>query len=156
MSAGEHDTDPAAHGSPTAVTLVAAGGVVLDGDGPDARVLVVHRPAYDDWSLPKGHVDAGEALTDTARREVAEETGVAATITADAGTTAHALLRDGAPAHKQVHWFVMRPDAGAADPAARIPDDEVDRAAWWPVADALRDLTHAGERTLLARVLGVA
>lgn len=156
MSAGEHGTDPASHGPPSAAMLVAAGGVVLDGDGPDARVLVVHRPAYDDWSLPKGHVDPDEPLVDTARREVVEETGVAAHVTADAGTTSHALLRDGVPAHKQVHWFVMRPEADAADPAARAPDDEVDRAAWWPVTDALRDLTHAGERTLLARVLGVA
>lgn len=156
MSAGGHDTDPASHGPPPAATLVAAGGVVLAGDGPGARVLVVHRPAYDDWSLPKGHVDAGETFAETARREVAEETGVAASVVGDAGTTSHALLRAGVPAHKQVHWFVMRPDADAADPAARTPDDEVDRAAWWAVADALRDLTHAGERTLLARVLGVA
>ncbi len=154
MSAGEHGTDPASPGPSPSATLVAAGGVVLDGTGADTRVLVVHRPAYDDWSLPKGHVDPGETFAATARREVAEETGVDAAVVDGAGTTAHALLHAGAPAHKEVHWFVMRPAADAADPAARPPDDEVDRAAWWPVDDALRDLTHAGERTLLARVLG--
>lgn len=145
---------------PSTRTLLAAGGVVLDGSGAMRRVLVVHRPAYDDWSLPKGHVDRGEELHATAVREVAEETGVHATVVRAAGTTAHRVALPGGPAEKRVHWFVMRPDPDAGDPvvqaATRQPDAEVDRTAWWPVDVALRDLTYADERTLLARTVADA
>jgi 8-oxo-dGTP diphosphatase len=132
--------------------VVAAGGVVLDGVDPATRVLVVHRPAYADWSLPKGHLDAGEGPSEAALREVAEETGVTAAIVRAAGTTEHAVVSDGRPALKRVHWFVMRP-VSDSDPATRPPDTEVDRATWWPVGTALSALTHVGERTLLADVL---
>jgi len=134
-------------------TVLAAGGVVLDGPPTARRVLVVHRPAYDDWSLPKGHVDAGEDPAATALREVREETAVVAVIERPQGTTEHDVTAAGGTARKRVHWYVMRPDRSAGDPIAhaadRAPDAEVDRAEWWPIATALRDLTHAGERALL-------
>ena len=140
-------------------TVLAAGGVVLDGTAGPLRVLVIHRPTHDDWSLPKGHVDAGESFVDTAAREVLEETGVRAEVTVEAGETEHTVTLtrpDGTlDAVKRVHWFVMRPVDDAIDPAGRAPDDEVDVAAWWPVERALTDLTHAGERQLLGRVLDV-
>src|ERR1700755_2044627 len=53
--------------------VLAAGGVVVRKDG---RVAVIHRPRYDDWSLPKGKLDAGESFEDGALREVEEETGI--------------------------------------------------------------------------------
>jgi 8-oxo-dGTP diphosphatase len=144
---------------PVVPTVVAAGGVVLDDTTGAVRVLVVHRPAYDDWSLPKGHVDTGESPFDASVREVVEETGVSAHVTGEAGTTEHAvtLTRAGTmlDAVKRVHWFTMHPAAAADDPAGRAADDEVDVAAWWPVERALTDLTHATERQLLARVLDV-
>jgi 8-oxo-(d)GTP phosphatase len=131
--------------------IVAAGGVVIDGDGPTGRVLVVHRPAYDDWSLPKGHLDAGEEPQDTALREVLEETGVRTHLIDRLGTTEHAVA-DGL---KRVHWFLMRPDEGTPDPSRRTPDAEVDAAEWWPVTTATERLTYANERRLLAAVVGV-
>ncbi len=54
----------------------AAGGVVWRRSGPDLEVLLIHRPRYDDWSLPKGKAESGEDDVDTAAREVAEETGL--------------------------------------------------------------------------------
>ena len=54
--------------------IQAAGGVVVD--DRNSTVLIVHRPRYDDWSLPKGHVDPGETFEQAALREVFEETGV--------------------------------------------------------------------------------
>ena len=150
--------DPTGPASVAAV-VVAAGGVVLDDSTGALRVLVVHRPTYDDWSLPKGHVDEGEAPVDAAVREVAEETGVRADVTDEAGTTEHAVMltRSGTTreATKRVHWFTMRPADDAQDPAGRTGDDEVDVAEWWSVERALTGLTHAGERQLLARVLDV-
>jgi len=125
----------------------AAGGVVLRRVGP-VEVLLVHRAAYDDWTLPKGHVDPGETDVDAALREVLEETGVRAEIVEDLGETQHPI-----PAGtKRVRWFGMRGVEG--DPALRPPDDEVDSARWLPAAEALRRLTYENERELLARVLG--
>ena len=60
--------------------IAAAGGVVWRPSGDDGRsieIAVVHRERHDDWSLPKGHVDAGEHPLQTACREVVEETGLA-------------------------------------------------------------------------------
>jgi 8-oxo-(d)GTP phosphatase len=136
-------------------TVLAAGGVVLHTFDDVAHVLVIHRPAYDDWSLPKGHVDGVESLEDTAGREVAEETGVTARVVRPAGITEHEVERDGVRATKRVHWYVMQPaDGSDVDPSSRTPDAEVDRAVWWTVDVALTDLTHASERELLARTVG--
>ena len=128
--------------------VVAAGGVVLRTLDDVPHVLVVHRPRYDDWSLPKGHLDADEGPQEAAVREVEEETGVRARIVAPAGTTEHPVTLAEGSATKRVHWYLMRP-SDTTDPSARPADEEVDVAAWWPVVRALTDLTHAGERALL-------
>jgi 8-oxo-dGTP pyrophosphatase MutT (NUDIX family) len=158
-SADAHDpaaagtADEAADEGPAVATVLAAGGVVLHTLDGVVHVLVVHRPAYDDWSLPKGHVDDGESPEDAALREVAEETGVEARIARAAGTTEHEVVLVEGRAMKRVHWYVMHPAHASADPSSRTPDTEVDRATWWPVHAALTDLTHAGERELLARTV---
>ena len=56
-------------------TTLAAGAVLWRGDPDDPEVAIIHRPHYDDWSLPKGKVDPGESLPTTAAREILEETG---------------------------------------------------------------------------------
>ena len=64
----------------------AAGGVVEQ----DGRVLVVHRPRYDDWTFPKGKVVAGEEDEEAALREVLEETGIVAEIVRELPTVEYA------------------------------------------------------------------
>jgi 8-oxo-dGTP diphosphatase len=141
-------SDRYAHAAIADRVVVAAGGVVLRTLDDVPHVLVVHRPRYDDWSLPKGHLDAGEGLQEAAVREVEEETGVLGRIVAPAGTTEHPITLAEGNAIKRVHWYVMHPTA-TSDPSTRPADEEVDVAAWWPVMRALTDLTHAGERALL-------
>ena len=68
----------------------AAGGVVRrNGSRGAMRVAIVHRPGYDDWSFPKGKVDRGETLEETALREVEEETGLRCKLVAPLGCTAY-------------------------------------------------------------------
>jgi len=132
--------------------VIAAGGVVIDRRDDRQRVLVVHRPAYDDWSLPKGHVDAGETPSAAALREVAEETGVAARIVRELGTTQY---RSGT-LHKQVHWFLMERTPDSAEPTERAADAEVDIAAWWDEDVAQRELTHPADRRLVGSAVATS
>jgi len=136
--APEHTTDP----------IAAAGGVtVRTGQDGAPEVLLVHRPAHDDWSLPKGHLDADEDAATAAAREVAEETGVTVRVVAELSPTEHAT-----PAGpKRVRWFLT--EARAGDPGTRAPDDEVDRARWVGLTEARSLLTYASDAGVLEEAL---
>jgi 8-oxo-dGTP pyrophosphatase MutT (NUDIX family) len=116
----------------------------------DGEVLVVHRPRYDDWSLPKGHVDDGESWSQTALREVEEETGVSATITGEAFPISY-VLGDGTP--KIVVFLPMRPGDDVAEELTGDPD-EVDQVAWWPIERAVSELSYPDERRVCATLSG--
>ena len=120
----------------------AAGGVVWrrDGDGR-LRVLVVHRPRYDDWSLPKGKADPGESDPDCARREVREETGLTCALGRELPST-HYRDRKGRP--KTVRYWAMEPVAGEF-----IPTDEIDEVRWLPVPAALDLLSYDHDRAVV-------
>ena len=123
----------------------AAGGIVLQPATTGVEVLVVHRPEYDDWSLPKGKLDPGEDDATAAVREVSEETGVGARIVGDAGSVEY---RDHRHRTKIVRYFVMAP----TEVAEHTADDEVDRVEWWTTERAITDLTYARDRELLRTV----
>ena len=124
----------------------AAGGVLTRGEGDGLRVALVHRPRYDDWTLPKGHVDPGEHDLVAAVREVREETGWDAVPGRPLGATDY--VARGEP--KRVRWWALaaRGDAPVAEPAA----GEVDEVAWLPAADAARRATLASDRRLLRQL----
>jgi 8-oxo-dGTP pyrophosphatase MutT (NUDIX family) len=125
--------------------VLAAGGVVYrwrpEGD---AEILLVHRPRYDDWSLPKGKLDPGEHRLTAAVREVHEEAGVRGVPQARLRTVSYLTGEPGV--EKQVEYWSMRTDA---DDGHR-PDDEVDVLSWMPVASARERLTYAHDRGVLA------
>src|SRR3954468_8499279 len=127
------------------VEVHAAGGVVTRPGVGGTEVLVVHRPAYDDWSLPKGKLEPGEDHETGARREVLEETGVDAVVTGAAGVVRY---RDRRGRAKEVRYFTM----SLRTEADRAPDDEVDVVAWWTLDDAARDLPYPHDRDLVAAV----
>ncbi len=120
----------------------AAGGVVrrVDADGV-ARVLVVHRPRYDDWSLPKGKVDHGETDEECALREVEEETGLRCTLGRELASTRYT---DRKGRSKQVRYWAMEVVGGAF-----APNDEVDEVRWLPAAEASALLTYDHDRVLV-------
>ncbi len=128
----------------------AAGGVVWR-RGPDGgiEVLVVHRPRYDDWSMPKGKLDPGEDFAAAALREVEEETGVVATLGEDLGEVRYTDHR-GRP--KVVRWWAMpAPDAPDAADLAPEDDDEVDELRWVPLADLDDLLSYALDVDVVTR-----
>ncbi|MDP9336353.1 MAG: NUDIX hydrolase [Actinomycetota bacterium] len=124
----------------------AAGGVVTRTarDGT-LEVLVVHRPRYDDWSLPKGKLEPGESFEDAARREIEEETGVRVELGAALPTTDY-VDRHGRP--KVVHYWRMTP----VGETAWEPSDEVDETRWITVAEAGTILSYEHDRRLVAAV----
>jgi 8-oxo-dGTP diphosphatase len=120
----------------------AAGGVLIRADG-EPHVLVVHRPRYDDWSLPKGKLLAGESETDAAVREIAEETGYAARVLHEIGRVRYV---DSKGRDKEVVYFAMQPEG---DPTLE-PSDEVDEVRWIAVSDADRVLSYPRDASIVA------
>jgi phosphohistidine phosphatase SixA/8-oxo-dGTP pyrophosphatase MutT (NUDIX family) len=125
----------------------AAGGIVVRGDGDDRRIALVHRPRYDDWSLPKGKLMDGEDEQLAALREVEEETGLRCRLGEPVGAVTYAD-RNGRP--KVVRYWVMRPEGGEFRPGA-----EVDELLWLAPADAFAMLSYAHDRDLLRSALEI-
>lgn len=123
----------------------AAGGIVVDGNGADRRIAIVHRPKYDDWTLPKGKLQNGESETDAALREVEEETGFRCRLGDDVGTVTYAD-RYGRP--KIVRYWTMTPEGGTF-----APSNEVDALRWEPPREAVDQLTYPHDRELLRSVV---
>jgi 8-oxo-dGTP diphosphatase len=122
----------------------AAGGLVhRPAANGDVEVLLVHRPRYDDWSLPKGKAEPGESDEDCARREVHEETGVTVELEDRIGSVRY---RDRKGRPKVVHYWSMRPLSGADH---FLPNDEVDEIRWCSPADAVGLLSYDHDRDLV-------
>ncbi|HKH30057.1 MAG TPA: NUDIX hydrolase [Gaiellaceae bacterium] len=120
----------------------AAGGVVLREGDEGTEVLLVHRPAYDDWSLPKGKALDGESDEDCAVREVEEETGLRCELRRELASTSY---RDARGRPKVVRYWAMRSVSGEAAPAT-----EVDELRWLPLRQAVEALTWDGDRGVVA------
>jgi 8-oxo-dGTP pyrophosphatase MutT (NUDIX family) len=123
--------------------IVRAAGAVLVRDG---LVAVVHRPRYDDWTLPKGKHEPGEDDQDAALREVLEETGHHGVIERDLGTIEYTVERHGQVRPKVVRYYVMRSDGGRF-----TPDSEVDELRWLSRRQAMELLSYARDRDVLSR-----
>jgi len=112
----------------------AAGAVVWRQAGRSAQVLLVHRPKYDDWTLPKGKLEPGEHVLAAAVREVAEETGLAVTLGRRLRPVRYPV--NGAP--KRVDYWVAEAPPAALD---FVPNREVDEVAWVPADVAIDSRT---------------
>jgi 8-oxo-dGTP diphosphatase len=123
-------------------TVRAAGGVVVrPGESGAPEVLLVHRPAYDDWSFPKGKCEDGESEEDAAVREVEEETGLRCRLEHELATTRY---RDARGRPKTVRYWLVTPVGGRLEAA-----NEVDDARFVPFGDARALLTYARDRELV-------
>jgi len=122
----------------------AAGGVVWRRGADGVEIALVHRPRYDDWSLPKGKLDPGEGFEEAALREVEEETGMRCTLGRELGETRY---RDNKDRPKVVRYWAMDVTAGEFE-----PNDEVDELRWVSVDEAKAMLSYDYDRDLVERV----
>jgi 8-oxo-dGTP diphosphatase len=118
----------------------AAGGVVVR----DGRVAVVHRPRYDDWSLPKGKLDPGESFEEAALREIEEVTGLRCRLEEEL-EPAHYLSR-GLP--KIVRWWRMT----VVEDVGIDPDEEVDELRWLTPGEAVALLSYGHDKQLVRAI----
>jgi 8-oxo-dGTP pyrophosphatase MutT (NUDIX family) len=135
------------------VNETSAGGLVLDGRGPDAHGALIGRLDRRGrllWSLPKGHVEEGETEPQAAVREVQEETGIHGEVLGKLGTIDFWFVADGRRVHKTVHHYLLLSD----DPGQQLSDEdpEVSEVAWVPVGELADRLAYADERRLVQKV----
>jgi len=122
----------------------AAGSVVLR----KGQVLLVHRPAYDDWSFPKGKLDRGETTVAAAIREVEEETGLRVRL----GVPLSRQTYPTAARTKVVDYWVGRV-VGDPDVSGYLVNSEIDEVAWVKVEKAAELLTYKRDRRTLTEAL---
>jgi len=128
--------------SPSSPGLVRAAGGVVWRHGPGGiEVALVHRPAYNDWTFPKGKLASGEEEEDGALREVKEETGLRCEIERFVGLIRY---RDRRGRDKVVAYWIMRPTGGRFSPSK-----EVDELRWVPIDEVASALTYDRDRDLL-------
>jgi 8-oxo-dGTP pyrophosphatase MutT (NUDIX family) len=131
------------------VEETSAGGFVLAADG-SARIAVIgrrNRGGRIDWCVPKGHLEGDETIEQAAIREVAEETGLEATIIESLGSIHYEFSTPTSIISKTVHHFLMKQTGGNLT-IENDPDHEAVDIRWINVALLHEDLTHENERRL--------
>lgn len=130
---------------------VLAAGAVLWRQQPGApegrvEICLVHRPKYDDWSLPKGKLEPGEHLMTCAVREVFEETGHRVTL----GRPLPSQQYEASGRPKEVRYWLAEADPRAGQ---RLPDHEVDELVFLPAGEAVRRLSYERDAELVRGAL---
>ena len=115
--------------------------MVRRADDGEPEVAVVHRPRYDDWTLPKGKLEAGEGWSEAALREVEEETGLRCELGRELEPSRYEDQK-GRP--KLVRWWVMTPMEGEF-----AANDEVDELRWLDPDAAAGVLAYDRDRDLV-------
>ncbi len=134
------------------VDEVSAGGLVIDGSGTKG-LLIGRRDIKDTsrekllWSLPKGHIEAGETPEQAAVREVAEETGIHSEISRELGVIDFWFMAGGKRIHKTVHHYLFREIGGTLTPQV----SEVDDVGWFPLEEIISLLAYPDEKKLIAK-----
>jgi len=134
------------------VDEVSAGGLVIDESGTKG-LLIGRRDLKDPtkerllWSLPKGHIEAGETPEMAAIREVAEETGITSEIARALGVIDFWFMAGGKRIHKTVHHYLFKEVGGVLTPQL----EEVDEVGWFPLEEIVSMLAYPDEKKLIAK-----
>ncbi len=129
--------------------IIAAGSVIWRKVNGEVQIALVHRPRYDDWSLPKGKQDPGESTIACAYRETLEETNLKVSFGPYIGDIEY-FVADGL---KQVFYWSAR----LADDSPEFhPNDEVDALEWYSINDAVEKVTRDSDREIIEKFNDVA
>jgi 8-oxo-dGTP pyrophosphatase MutT (NUDIX family) len=131
--------------NPARTVVPAAGTVLWRTNGDELEVALVHRPRYDDWSLPKGKAEPGETLPECAVRETVEETGFRAVLGRRVGEVSYRLTTGSRAGARKVTTYY----AGRAADGRFQANDEVDELRWLRPARAAGQLTYDADRAVL-------
>ena len=123
--------------------VLAGGGIITN---PKGKILLIHRPHYDDWSFPKGKIDKGETIESCALREVWEESCYQCSVVLSLGKFGYV---DRTGRDKEVHYWRMQIVSGEF-----TANDEVDEITWVDVEKAFKLLTYERDKDLLLRFAG--
>jgi 8-oxo-dGTP diphosphatase len=127
---------------PEAAEVKASGGVVWRRAADGLELAVIHRPRYDDWSLPKGKLDPGESWEDAALREIEEEIGTRGALGEELPPVSYA---DNKGRPKVVRYWLVEALDGEF-----VPNKEVDELRWVPAGEAEAILTYPHDVELVA------
>jgi 8-oxo-dGTP diphosphatase len=127
---------------PEQAEVKAAGGVVWRPAGDTIAIAIAHRPRYDDWSLPKGKLDAGETWEEAAVREVEEEIGLRCRLGDELDPVGY---HDRKGRAKVVRYWLMEPE----NDVTFTPNHEVDEMRWLAPDEAAEALTYPRDAELV-------
>lgn len=130
-------------------TQVSSGGVIFRRSNDMVEIALVAVKGGDVWCLPKGLVEKGETPEETAMREVAEETGLRGKVIKKIGDISYwyYIKGENAKCRKTVHFYLMEYEGGSTDDH----NWEVDKAAWFIMAEALNKVSYKGDRGILEK-----
>jgi 8-oxo-dGTP pyrophosphatase MutT (NUDIX family) len=125
-----------------------AGGIVYKQNDHGYDVVLIYRTRHDDWSLPKGHIEAGESREQAAIREVQEETGIDSRIVSPLGEATYFFRKRGGDlVRKTVYHFLME----ALTTELGKPNWEVTEARWVPITEAQSLLSYEKDREVVTQ-----
>ena len=122
-------------------TVYAAGAVLWKVVDKELKVLVVHRTQHKDVSIPKGKVDPGETLPETAVREIREETGLSVGLGPFLGVVDYVMPNNGK--HKEVHYWTAEVDPTAAERSPFKSNNEIHALEWMTIPVAREKLSYS-------------
>jgi len=124
--------------------VIRAAGALLwrEVDSRNLEIALIHRPRYDDWSLPKGKIEGGETALQCAYREVFEETGIKASLTRQLGTVEY---EESGELKRVIFWSAHC----SLDTGTFVVNEEVDELVWFTPEDALVKATHDSDRQII-------
>lgn len=127
-----------------------AGGVVYRRNGGKVDVALIYRTRHDDWSIPKGHIEAGESREQAALREIKEETGLDVRIVRPLGEAVYYFRKKGGDlVRKTVYYYLME----ALTTELGKPNWEVTESRWVPIEEAQALLSYEKDREIVERAM---